>query len=69
MTRHDNDGIRKLCGCSRRKWAKCAHPWHMNFAHLGEHYRLSLARQIRKLVRHTDADGVESWRRDRATLP
>lgn len=30
-TRHDNDGLRKLCGCTRRTWAKCDHPWHFNF--------------------------------------
>jgi integrase len=70
MSRHDNDGIRKLCECSRRKWAKCPHPWHMNFAHDGRHFRLSLARQIRKLVLHKDdpVSGKATWKRDRATL-
>ena len=29
--RHDNKGLRKLCGCARRSWAKCDHPWHFNF--------------------------------------
>src|SRR5688572_30762235 len=26
-TRHRNDGLTKNCGCGRRKWAKCSHPW------------------------------------------
>jgi integrase len=42
MTRHDNDGLRKLCGCSRRKWPKCDHPWHINFAFRGQPHRYSL---------------------------
>lgn len=64
--RHDNDGVRKLCGCSRRKWAKCSHPWHFNFTHNGQHFRLTLARQIRKLVLPKTSEGT--WKRDRATL-
>ena len=30
-TRHHNDGLRKICGCPRRQWAKCRHPWHFSF--------------------------------------
>ena len=29
--RHHNKGLRKLCGCSRRNWPKCAHAWYFNF--------------------------------------
>ena len=62
--RHQNKGIRKLCGCPRRTWAKCKHPWHFNFKHNDEVYRFSLEREVGRLVR--DADGT--WKRDRATL-
>ncbi len=40
--RHDNDGLRKLCACPRRKWPKCDHPWYLNFSHRGVSYRYSL---------------------------
>src|SRR3954470_21862734 len=47
---HDNDGLRKICRCPRRSWAKCAHPWHFNYAWAGEHYRFSLNRQLQRRV-------------------
>jgi integrase len=62
--RHENDGIRKLCGCPRRTWSKCPHPWHFNFKWNGEHFRFSLARRVGMLVRREDG----SWHRERATL-
>lgn len=62
--RHTNDGLRKLCGCPRRTWVKCRHPWHFNFKWQQEVYRFSLERRIGQVVR--DADGT--WKRDRATL-
>jgi integrase len=31
MKRHENKGLRKICGCARTKWTKCDHPWHFNF--------------------------------------
>lgn len=64
MTRQHNDGLRKLCACPRRAWAKCSHPWHFNFKHGGEFYRFSLERRIVRVIR--DVDG--KWRRERATL-
>ena len=40
--RHSNDGLRKVCGCARRRWLKCPHPWHVNFKLKGgEHLRKS----------------------------
>jgi hypothetical protein len=62
--RQRNDGVRKLCGCARRTWAKCAHPWHFNFKWNGEYYRFTLERRIGKLVR----DEAGKWQRDRLTL-
>ncbi len=32
---HRNANIRKICGCSRRNWPKCAHPWHFNYQPAG----------------------------------
>jgi len=46
MSKHRNHGLRKLCGCSRKNWPKCPHPWHFNFKHRGVHHRLSLDRYI-----------------------
>ena len=56
MTRHRNDGLRKRCGCRRRQWAKCEHPWHLNFKWDDRHYRLSLDRYAgRSIVGKTGA--------------
>ncbi len=41
---HANHGLRKVCGCPRRIWAKCPHPWHFNHRWKGKSYRLSLDR-------------------------
>ena len=51
--RHQNNGLRKLCRCSRRQWSKCGHVWHFNFSPVGgPSYRLSLDRE---LGRHIDS--------------
>jgi integrase len=44
----DNGGLKKRCGCARRQWSKCAHPWHFGFAHDGEEHRWSLHRVANK---------------------
>jgi len=41
---HRNAGLRKICGCARRVWAKCPHPWHLNYRWKGQGFRLSLDR-------------------------
>ena len=64
MRRHNNDGLRKLCECPRRKWAKCPHAWHFSFTWNGEDFRFSLERSVKRIIR--GADG--RWHRDRATL-
>ena len=38
----DNGGLKKRCGCPRRQWSKCAHPWHFGFAYDGKEHRWSL---------------------------
>ena len=47
MKRQRNDGLTKRCGCRRRDWAKCPHPWHLAFMWQRQHYRLSLGPTIR----------------------
>jgi hypothetical protein len=47
---HDNDGLRKICGCPRRLWAKCKHSWHFAYCWKGRHYRFSLDRYANKHV-------------------
>ena len=46
MSHHRNNGLRKVCGCGRNKWAKCAHGWHLNFQWAGVPYRLSVDREV-----------------------
>ncbi len=47
---HANDGIRKVCSCSRSKWVKCSHTWHFSFRWKGLHHRFSLNRHLGKAV-------------------
>jgi hypothetical protein len=42
MPKRTNDGLKKRCGCPRRQWPKCAHPWHFSFHHAGVEHRYSL---------------------------
>ncbi len=44
--RRRNGGLRKRCDCPRRTWAKCPHPWHLNFSWRGTAFRLSLDREV-----------------------
>lgn len=56
---HDNDGLRKICGCPRRAWAKCEHPWHFAFSWKGRAYRFSLDRHTgRRIEGKTEAAAV-----------
>lgn len=55
--RHRNRGLRKVCGCARRGWPKCAHPWHFNYRPIvgpftGRDFRFSLDQQV---GRHVDS--------------
>jgi len=56
VRRRANDGLCKRCGCVRRNWSECQHPWYFNFSWKGEAYRLNLSRLIgRDLKGKTDA--------------
>ena len=46
MKRNRNDGLTKICPCSRRQWSRCTHGWYVNFKHGGTHYRGSLDRLL-----------------------
>ncbi len=48
--RHSNSGLRKVCGCPRRAWAKCRHSWHFAFKWQGVHHRFSLDKHANKHV-------------------
>jgi len=49
--RHRNNGLRKLCDCSRRNWPKCAHAWYFNFKPRGgPAYQFSLDVEIGRHV-------------------
>ncbi len=56
--RRRNDGLRKICGCSRQRWNKCAHPWHFNFTWQGAVHRFCLDRHIgRRIAGRKVAEG------------
>jgi integrase len=43
--------MRKVCGCPRRRWLKCSHPWHINLkVKGGEHLRKSIDKLAGKHV-------------------
>lgn len=47
--RFQNNGLRKVCRCSRRAWAKCEHSWYLNFRYRkGKHHRISLDKHAGK---------------------
>jgi len=56
--RHVNNGLRKVCDCPRRQWAKCSHGWHFNFKPRGgPSYRLSLDKHLGQHIDNkTDAE-------------
>jgi integrase len=54
-----NSGLRKICSCPRRGWAKCPHPWHFNFCWHGSPYRFSLSRYAGKeITGKTEAEAL-----------
>jgi hypothetical protein len=47
-----NNGLRKICGCRKTNWTRCAHAWHFNFKpRSGPPFRFSLDAE---LGRHID---------------
>lgn len=39
------DHLHKRCPCPRGDWLRCAHPWHLRYAHAGREHRVSLERE------------------------
>jgi hypothetical protein len=65
MNRHRNRGLRKICNCPRRTWAKCPHSWHFNFKPKGgPSYRFSVDSEAGKRIEAKgDAEGLaDGWR-------
>jgi integrase len=57
VTRQRNDGLRKICACPRRQWAKCSHVWHFNYKWGDIVIRKSLDGLIgRKVTSKTEAE-------------
>ncbi len=56
--RHRNGGLRKVCDCPRKNWAKCPHGWQYNFKPRGgKPYRLSLDKVLgRHVALKTEAE-------------
>jgi integrase len=62
-TRHQNKGLRKLCGCSRRNWPKCAHAWYFNFKlRGGVAYQFSLDVEVGEHLKTKEAAQAEADR-------
>ena len=43
---HNNHGLLKRCGCSRKRWSACAHPWWFNFCFRKTDYRFNLNEHV-----------------------
>ena len=58
----DNGGLKKRCGCPRRQWSKCAHPWHFGFKSAGKEHRWSLHKVANKPAGYwmskSEAEGI-----------
>jgi hypothetical protein len=60
--RQRNDGLRKICGCRRTNWPKCAHGWHFSFYHKRRAYRFSLDKEV---GHHVDSKSAAEAEADR----
>jgi integrase len=63
MPKRTHDGIKKRCGCARKRWGECPHPWHFWHFHRDREYRFSLdmiaqARNERPPRSREDAEGL-----------
>ena len=56
--RKRNDGIRKQCGCARKNWPKCRHPWHFNYRRAARSTTASAsaARSVARIDGKTEAE-------------
>ena len=53
--RQRNDGLRKICKCPLRNWARCSHPWYLTYKPKGTpRVRISLDRHVGQHVESLD---------------
>ena len=53
--RQRNDGLRKICKCPLRNWARCSHPWYFSYKPKGApRVRISLDRHVGQHVESLD---------------
>ena len=50
MARRRNEGLRKVCGCTKTRWPRCPHSWHLNFKFKRAHFRFSLDKELGRHV-------------------
>lgn len=56
-----NEGVRKVCRCARRTWARCPHSWYFNYQWGGDLHRFSLDRYVGRTLTPSEAE-VEAER-------
>lgn len=73
-TRKSNDGLKKRCGCARKRWTECEHGWHFSFSRgttvdsEGKvkkkefRYSLDVEAAKRKLPRPIEKQDALTWR-------
>ena len=49
VMQYRRDHVRKVCGCPRRKWGTCTHPWHFAYFYKRA-YRFSLDKYLARHV-------------------
>ena len=59
---HSNNGLRKRCGCPRRSWASCSHPWAFSFKWRGTHHRFAVDKYAGEPITDKDKARTEADR-------
>jgi integrase len=59
---HRNDGLMKRCGCSRKRWSDCVHPWWFSYCIDHRSFRFNMTKRAglpsRKALSRSDAEGL-----------
>ncbi len=60
-------GLTKRCGCRKREWSRCRHPWHFACQWKGRRYRVSLDAYVGRPLRgkteaETEVDRLQNLR-------
>jgi integrase len=51
-----------VCGCSRRRWSTCAHPWYFSYQWQGRHHRFCLDKKLGRPIEGRTAAEHEAER-------